>query len=114
MLILAGMLKTTLLTSRQIRTEWQARQAECLVQAGADRAAFRLASDSEYSSEVWSLAAEEIAGTAPGVVSITVRRDSTDRARVRVVAEYPSGEVASIRRTREFLIDLPEEEERGE
>ena len=107
-LLLAGMLKTTLLTSRQIRTERQVRQTESLVQSGAERAAFRLARDSEYTSEVWSLAAEEIVGTDPGVVSISVRRDSMDRARVRVVAEYPSDTVASIRRTREFLIDLPQ------
>lgn len=108
-LLLAGMLKGTLLTMRQIRTERHLRQTEWLVQAGAERAAFRLASDVEYTGEVWSLAAQEIAGTDPGVVSISVSRDSTDRARVRVVAEFPSGSVASIRRTREFLIDLPQD-----
>ena len=105
-LLLAGMLQRTLLTKRQIRTERHLRQAEWLVQAGAERAAFRLASDEEYTGELWSLAADAIVGTDSGVVSISVNGDSTDRASVRVVAEYPSGSVASIRRTREFLIDL--------
>lgn len=106
-LLLGGMLKATLLTMRQIRTERHLRQTEWLVQAGAERAAFRLASDVEYTGEVWSLAAEEIVGTDAGVVSISVSRESTDRVSVRVVAEFPAGSVASIRRTREFLIAQP-------
>jgi len=108
-LLLAGMLKRTLLTRRQIRTERHARQTEWLVQAGAERAAFRLAGDAEYTGEMWPLAADAIVGTDPGVVSISVNRDSTNRASVQVVAEYPSGTVASIRRTRKFLIDLPQD-----
>ena len=105
-LLLAGMLKKTVLTKQQIRTERYLRQAEWLVQAGAERAAFRLASNAEYTGELWSLAADAIVGTDPGVVRISVSGASTDRANVRVIAEYPSGSVASIRRTREFLIDL--------
>ena len=105
-ILLAGMLQRTLLTKRRIRTERHLRQAEWLVQAGAERAAFRLASDEEYTGELWSLAADAIVGTDSGVVSISVNGDSTDRASVRIVAEYPSGSAASIRRTREFLIDL--------
>ena len=105
-LLLGGMLKATLLTMRQIRTEGRLRQCEWLVQAGAERAAFRLATDVEYSGEVWSLAADEIVGTDPGVVNISVTRDSTGRASVRVVAEFPADSIESIRRTRKYLIDL--------
>ena len=105
-LILAGMLKRTLLTRQQIRTERNARQTQWLVQAGAERAAFFLARDSKYKGEQWSLPADAIAGTEPGAVSISVSRDATDRANVQIVAEYPSGNVFAIRRTREFLIDL--------
>ena len=108
-LLLGGMLKRALLTKRQSRTERHLRQAQWLVQAGAERAAFRLANDVEYTGEVWSLAADSIVGTGPGVVRISVSRESMDRASARVVAEYPSGGAASIRRTREFLIDLPQE-----
>ena len=108
-LLLAAMVKRTLLTKRQIRTERHVRQAEWLVQAGAERAAFRLASDDEYTGESWWLAADAIVGTDPGIVSISASRKSTDRASVRVVAEYPSGRAASIRRTREFLIDLDQD-----
>jgi len=102
----AAMLKSTLLTMRQIRTEGRLRQAQWLVQAGAERAAFRLTSDPEYTGEQWSLTADAIVGTDPGLVTISVTRPSKDRASVRVVAEYPSGEATSIRRTRDFLVDL--------
>jgi type II secretory pathway component PulK len=105
-LLLAAMLKTTLMTRRQIRTERHVRQTEWLVQAGAERATFRLEDDDQYVGEVWSLTADTIVGTDPGVVTISVSRDATDRVNVQVVAEYPSDSVTSIRRTQEFLIDL--------
>ena len=105
-LLLGGMLKATVLTSRQVRVERQLRQTEWLVQAGAERAAFRLANDAGYTGEEWKLAADEIAGTDSGVVTISVQRDSTDQATVQVVAEYPSDSTAAIRRTRDFLFSL--------
>lgn len=108
-LLVGAMVKRTLLTRRQVRTEKQVRQTEWLVQAGAERAAFRLNSDAEYPGEQWSLAADVIVGTDPALVSISVRRESTDRANVQVVAEYPAGGATSIRRTREFLVDLPQQ-----
>ena len=118
-MLIAGMFKRTLLTRRQLRTERNLRQAQWLAQAGAERAAFRLANDAEYSGEVWALAAESIVGSDPGVVSISVNHDATgydapdhdamDRVTVQVTADYPSGNVASVRRTREFLIDLPKQ-----
>ena len=108
-LFVGAMLNTALLTRRHIRTEKRLRQAEWLVQAGAERAAFRLANDVEYNGEEWSLAAETIVGTQPGLVDISVRRETAERASVSVVAEYPAGSATSIRRTREFSVDLSQE-----
>ena len=108
-LMLGGMVKSVLLTKRHVRTQRHLRQTQWLVQAGAERAAFRLTNDSGYSGEQWSLDADAITGTDPGVVDIAVSRESSNQARVRVVAEYPSDSTASIRRTREFLVDLSQE-----
>jgi type II secretory pathway pseudopilin PulG len=108
-LLVATTLQTTLRTRRQIQTERHLRQAQWLVQAGAERAAFRLANDARYDGERWPLTAEAIVGSHPGLVSISVDRESADRARVRVVAEYPSRGAASIRRTRDFHVDLSED-----
>jgi hypothetical protein len=103
------MLKRTLLARRQMRTEWHLRQTQWLVQAGLERAARRVASDAQYLGERWSLEADTIAGTAPGLVTIAVRHESTGRANLRIVAEYPSGGAAAIRRTREFVVNRPQE-----
>ena len=106
-LMLGGMLKRTLLTKRHSRAERNLRQTEWLVQAGAERAAFRLRNDAEYPGERWSLPPEAIVGAHPGVVTITVRREAEEEASVLVVAEYPAGSDTSIRRTQEFLVDIP-------
>jgi len=116
-LLLAGMLRQTLSARRQIRTERQSRQTDWLVQAGAERAAFQLANDPEYTGEVWSLSADRMGGSDPAAVTISVAKaDSKDssRASIKIVAQYPSDRVTSIRRTHEFLIDLPQLNEPGE
>ena len=108
-LMLGGMLKRTLLTKRQSRAERNLRQTQWLVQAGAERAAFRLRDDAQYEGERWSLPPEAIVGSHPGVVNITVDQQTDKRANVLVVAEYPAGSETSVRRTREFHVDLSQQ-----
>ena len=108
-LLLGTMLKTTVLTRRQVHTERHLRQAQWLVEAGAERAAFRLGNDADYTGERWSLQPEAIVGTHAGVVNISVNRRAKELVTVRVVAEYPAGGVTTIRRTRDFQISLPQE-----
>ena len=90
-----------------------------IFEAGADRAAARLAADSEYRGETWRVPAEEITGLAAGQVIIEVTRDESTTGdddatwRVHVAAEYPLVGVTSIRRSRTFTIasqSIPEEE----
>ena len=106
-LLLIALLKQTLHARRQLRIERNARQTEWLVQAGVERAAFRLAESAEYNGEQWELAADAIVGAAPGTVEISVNREQPGKVRVQIVAEYPAQSEFSIRRTREFLINLP-------
>ena len=101
MSLLGGMLKGALRERRQLRQQRDLRQAELLLEAGADRAAFRLAADADYAGETWSVPAEEIIGLGAGQVEIETVRDASDGPfQVRVVAEYPLGGESSIRRTR--------------
>jgi hypothetical protein len=121
MSIVAGMIKGAIRERRQLHQYRDLRQTDLLVEAGADRAAARLAEDPEYRGETWRVPAEEI-GHAAGEVTIEVSRDESgaptaaDGApslRVRVSAEYPLVGVTSIRRTRTFAIapqSIPEEE----
>ena len=111
LLILTGMIGTMLQTSlrarRQLRTERELIQCKLLLQAGMDRAAFRLSSDSEYAGETWEVPAEALAGSGEGQVTIEASRESDDEPwSVRVVAEYPLGSEHSIRRSKTITITL--------
>ncbi len=79
-------------------------QAEWLVESGLERARARLAADSSYAGETWTLGASDLglpespaivtgAGNGDrggGVVTITVDRSGQDRGgECRVQADYP-------------------------
>ena len=107
MAMLASMLQGTLRARRQLHVERDLRQTELLLRAGADRAALRLARDGAYRGDTWTVPATAFAGRGEAQVTTKVSRES-DQApwQVRVVAEFPLGSDASIRRSRAFLIPL--------
>jgi hypothetical protein len=112
--ILGGMLQGTLRARRHLRTERDLRQTELLLQAGADRAAFRLLSEPDYRGEVWKLPAEAIVGRRRGEITIEASRDSLEQTwQVRVMAEYGPHNHSSIRRSHTFLVptELPLDQE---
>jgi hypothetical protein len=102
--LLGGMLKSTLMSRQQLRSEQHLRQSNWLVEAGAQRAAFRLSRDPDYAGETWSLSAESITGSHPGSVTISVSREA-EPALVRITAEYPAESVRSVRRSRDFFMN---------
>ena len=104
-MMLGAMLKTTLLTQRQLRVERNLRQAEWLLQAGLERAAFRLAQEPDYQGETWQLDAAQIVGPDAGQVTIEVTREFPDDiATVRVVAQYPLDSPYAIQRSHTFAL----------
>jgi hypothetical protein len=105
MTILGAALQGTLLLRRQWHVERDLRQTELLMQAGLDRAAWRLAGEPDYRGETWTLPAEAIVGTGGGQVVIQLERESPEEPwQVHVTAEYPVGSERSIRRSRDFLV----------
>jgi hypothetical protein len=105
MALLGSLLLGTLRTSRQFHVERDLRQCELLLQAGVDRAAFRLAKEAGYRGETWTLSAASVAGTGDGQVTVEVIRTADAAQRqLGVVAEYPVGGERSIRRSRTILI----------
>jgi hypothetical protein len=103
MAVLSSMLQGTLRARRQLHRERDLRQAELLLQAGVERAAFRFASEPGYRGETWSLPAVMITGSKAGRVMIEFSRESDEQPwRVDVAAEYPAGNEASIRRSHTF------------
>lgn len=111
MLIVMGMIATllqgTLRARRQLHTQRDVRQTELLLQAGVDRAASRLAHDASFSGETWDVPAAALAGGGEArVISDVSQTAGQDEWRIHVVAEFPLGSLASIRRSREFRIPM--------
>jgi hypothetical protein len=112
MAILSAMLLGALRAHRQLHRERDLRQTELLLQAGTERAVFRLAGDPNYRGETWELPAASIANSGNGRVTIEVSAAAGQNTKTaKVVAEYPLGNEWSIRRSRTFPIQssLPRE-----
>ena len=105
MSILGSMLQGAIVARRQLHAERDLRQTELLLQAGVDRAAFRLAGESDYRGETWEIPAEEIIGLGNGRVTIAATRASdTTPWQLDVIAEYPVGSQRSVRRSGTFFV----------
>ena len=107
MALLGSMLQGSLRARRQMHVQRDLRQCELLLQAGALRAAQRLATQAEYRGETWAVPAEQIVGAGEGQVTIAATRDADDQPwQLSVVAEYPLSGECSIRRSRTFSIPV--------
>lgn len=103
--IIGSMLQSALRARRQLHAERDRRQTELLLQAGADRAAFRLATESTFRGDTWDLPAESIVGRGAGRVTTEVSRSGDDPSwQVHIIAEYPLGRDFPIRRSQTFQI----------
>ncbi len=88
-------------------------QAEWLAESGAQRALARLAVDSTYTGETWTVSTDDLgqnekSAESAGNVAIAVDSVAADsgRRRVRITADYPRDPPLRARNTREFMIDL--------
>lgn len=112
--MLGSMLQGTLRAHRQLHRERDLRQTELLLQAGSDRAVYRLANETSYRGETWNLPADAIAENGAGRVTIEISpADGQATLKAQVVAEYPLGGETSIRRSRIFQVPTrkPQEQE---
>lgn len=104
-LLVALSIATTMTTESiarrvQLQVELNARQADLLVLAGRNRAAARLAADSDYTGESWTPAVND---TKAAAVTITVEPIDDAGASVTVVASYPDGDPKAVQRSRVYL-----------
>jgi hypothetical protein len=103
--IVGSMLQGALRARRQLHAERDLRQTELLLDAGVDRAANKLAEDTDYVGETWKTPASEVLGAGTGEVVIEVTRPGdSDSWNVHVAAEYPAGAQTSVRRARTFSV----------
>lgn len=130
--LLTAMVQSALASRRQVRSLARLAQVELLLQSGFDRAVAQMTADSAYRGETWRLPAELLAPVSLGAVSpgnssspggasgaggaeVTIQIEpspaaeivSTDGAASQVatiVAEYPAGQIDSVRRTRRYAL----------
>jgi len=112
-LVSGAVLKAGLAHRELARAQEHRLQAECLAEAGAQRAMARLSADGTYTGETWSVTVQDLDRTAPtaeaaATVAIAVDRIAADatRRRVRITADYPREPPQRARQTREFIVDL--------
>jgi hypothetical protein len=102
------MLQGALRARRQLRAERDRRQAELLVEAGADRAAARMAADSTFRGDTWSVPAEAIVGRGAGRVTTEIKQGVDDKSwQIHVVAEYPLDRDFPVRRSLTLALASP-------
>ena len=99
LIMLGGMLKIALLGRRQFLKELELRQAECLLEAAAERAVSRLRAEPGWTGGRTTVASEAIVGRGDAEVTTAVT-PSDDGVSLGLVVEYPVGRPASVRRER--------------
>jgi len=104
--MLGSMLLGALRRGRELHAERDRRQCELLLEAGVDRAVYRLAKEPSYRGETWTLRAPEITSHGSGLVRIKTSDDFSQSRRLEVVAEYPAGDEFSIRRSRSLTLPI--------
>jgi len=103
LLMLGGMLKIALLGRRQFLKELELRQAECLLEAAAERAVIRLRADPGWTGGQTTVASEAIVGNGAAEVTTSVT-PSDDGVSIGLVVEYPAGRPDSVRRERAIRV----------
>jgi hypothetical protein len=96
--------RMAVLTRDRNRGAHQSLQADWLADSGAARAVVRWQADPTYAGETWTIAADELGGSAAGKVTITVRPTEAGGQKIVVTAEFPAGSPTAARRTRSFPI----------
>lgn len=87
---------------------WQL-QARWLVESSLERAAARLAVDSKYAGETWSIAAATFQGRDGAVVRIRVETVPNQPARrlVRAEADFPDDPQLRVRQAKQVVVEIP-------
>ena len=105
--IVGSMLQSALRARRQLHSDRDRRQAELLLDAGADRALLRLAAEPDFRGDIWQLPADSIVGRGEGRVTTEVSRSANDDSwQLLVVAEYRLGGAFPIKRSNTFQLTI--------
>lgn len=102
----AALVKMALAERRLVVREQLRLQSNWLAESGVQRAAARLAKNTNYSGETWNIPAAELGGRSDGNVVISVAKVASqpNRRRVTVVANFPAAGANRSRSRRVYVI----------
>lgn len=84
--ICVSLARNVVLRQQQLEPRWQGAQAELLADAAIERAVAKLQSDENYSSEIWTPTADDV---AIGTATISVRPLEANQYQVQVKVFVP-------------------------
>jgi hypothetical protein len=92
---------------RVVQSSQRSLQAAWLAEAGIERAAAKLANNSSYVGETWTISAKELAAGEGATVTIRVEpvAGRAERRAVRVEADFGDSPERRARRTKQITID---------
>lgn len=113
-MLCGAMLKLVQTHRGAARDEERRMQAEWLAESGAARASARLAADDSYKGETWDIPTATLDGAGRVTIVVEAVEKAPGRRRVRVEADYPSGDDAHrARQSKQWTVDLRPENPGG-
>ncbi len=107
-----SIVRFSLVARRAGRVEAWRVQADWLAESALERAAARLASDSTYKGETWTIPADAFDGSEDAAVKIDVAAvaDQPDRRAVSVRADYPNHSHNRARQVKQTVLHISPKE----
>lgn len=104
----ASLMRTTVLSMRQIQREQQQVQTSWLAEAGCQRALAKILTDKQYVGETWDVPAEQLQSSSGATVRITIEGETAENVArtVTAIAEYPKGSTQAVRVTKRLTIPV--------
>ena len=113
-LLCAALIKKAHTQRVLVRSAEHQAQAEWLAESGLERAVGRLTVDRAYPGETWSIPSDVLGNQGAGVVRIVISSvDEPTARKIRVEADYPSGDESRARQSRTLIVDLGPDPKKG-
>lgn len=101
----ASLMRSAMMSLRQLQREQMNLQATWLADAGCQRALSRLRQDTKYDGEDWTIPADQLkSGAARVRITITTDHESAGQRVVTAIAEYPQKNLQSVRISKRLVL----------